>query len=53
MSNLTAELLELCNKHGVEPSLVSDLLKMEKSNLSSNRWWTHKASLEQIIKKYI
>ncbi len=50
---INQELQDLCLKNNVDVTLLQDLIKAEKSNLSSNRWSGYKTSLEGIIRKYI
>lgn len=48
---ITEELEELCNSFSIPIELIKELIEAEKWNIW-NKWTSHIAILESIIKKY-
>lgn len=53
MYNINQDLQDLCAQNGVEIWLLQELIRVEKSNLTNNRWSIHKNVIESTIRKYI
>ena len=51
--DITKELKELCSSSWLPIELIEGLINAQKWNLSTNRWTSHRAMIESLIKEYI